>query len=109
MCIWLALYLMDSPYAVHLLNKANISFNKQHIIKTLPLQHREALRLLPQIKGFCYKIKIAYYLGVCRILIAKITKKNKNPLIFLDYINAFLYALWYIITIRARALKQNRV
>lgn len=72
------------------------------------LSSAEAKEVLAVTKFSVFKLKLAFFVGLCRVTGRKNTKKSTGKINFFDYVNAFLYGLWYIITIRnkTRGLSQ---
>ena len=79
------------------------SINSNEIEQNLIYMHQETQYILSLIKGIKFKLKIAFFLGLSKILI---NKKDKKNIILLDNINAFLYGLWYIIKIRGHTISR---
>ena len=108
-CAFLWLYITEMPEQVGYLNKAGITLNKEKMTSDLPLLHKEALQILPVIKGIFYRIKIAFYLGLCKDLIKKRGRKMNNFYKIFIFVNAILYGLWYVFAIRRKSIKPNRI
>jgi hypothetical protein len=105
---YMSLYILSKPEMKTLLLRAGVDFDEQKITADLPLLHQEAKRVLPVINGNIFRLKIAFYLGLCRVMI-KNNEKNIQKLNFLSYVNAFLYGLWYIVTTRNKAIRSNKI
>lgn len=101
-----ALYIINMPTLEPILNQALITIDNKRIKEILPLLHKEAKQILPFTTGLRFKIIIAFYLGLYRILLRK---KLQNKVIFSNYVNAFLYGFWYILTIRRKKIRSNRI
>lgn len=104
-CAYFWLYLSVMPEAISYLNKMSITLNSEKMISDLPLLHKEALQVLPVINGIFFRIKIAFYLGLCRVLIKRTQTKRKKIM----FVNAILYGLWYLISIRRKSIRSNRI
>jgi len=108
-CIFLGLYILSAPELITLLKQSSVNIDKKELLEDMPLQHQEAKQVLPVITNLIFKYKIACYLGLCRILMTESTHKTEKKLNFLDYVNVFLYGLLYIITVRRKSIKINKV
>lgn len=104
-CAYLGVYLQAMPELLNLLTKARFRIN-ENMPASLPLLHQEAKQILPVTYYLHFKLKIAFYLGLCQVLLQKKSSAKMN---FLDYVNAILYGLWYTITIRGRALPTHKL
>lgn len=106
--VYLSLYLLNMPELSSMFEKSGIKTDRKKIKQTLPLILEESRQILPVTIGLCFKVKIAFYLGLGKRLLEKRAKHSKNNINFLDYVNAFLYGLWYMITTKgsSRNLKQ---
>ncbi|MBO5038454.1 MAG: hypothetical protein J6C85_03215 [Alphaproteobacteria bacterium] len=109
MFVYLALYVLNLPEFEKILKNAGVQTDAATLTNNLPLILREAKQVLPVTIGFNFKLKIAFFLAFARKLIKKNALHTKNKIDFLDYVNAFLYGLWYILTIRATPLGKNRL
>ena len=107
--IYIGLYVLTTKDAQQLFSNTLITIDKTKISDDLVLLHHEAKQVLPVIRGIKFKLKIAFYLGLCRVLINKFTKKNYKKLNFFDYVNAFLYGLWYSISIKSKEIKLRKL
>lgn len=96
--IYIALYLANMPQLDKILKKGLIEIKQKDIKKQLSSLHNEAKNILSVTYGIVFKLKISFFLGLSTILIQKNNKHTKNKLDFLDYVNSFLYGLWYTIT-----------
>lgn len=108
-CAFLTLYLLNMPALEKILKDADITIDKETLDKSLPLLFEETKKIFLVIKGFGFRFKIGFYLGLCQVLIQKNQKKIIKKIDFLDYFNSFLYGLWYIITIKGKSIRQNRI
>ena len=104
-CAYLGIYLQAMPTLLNMLTVARFTINT-NMPASLPLLLQEAKQILPVTYYLSFKLKIAFYLGLCNILLQKKSSYKTN---FLDYVNAILYGLWYIITIRGRALPTQKI
>ena len=104
-CAYLGIYLQAMPQVTEWLNQARFKLNENMPASLSLLQH-EAKQILPVTYHLSFKFKIAFYLGLCHVLLQK---KSSLPTNFLDYINAILYGLWYMVTIRGRALPSRKL
>jgi hypothetical protein len=104
-CVYLGLYLQHMPELITLLEKARFSLNP-NMPQSLPLLQNEAKRILSVTYNFLFKLRISFYLGLCQVLLQKKSHQKTN---FLDYVNAILYGLWYIITIRGQKLPMHKL
>ena len=105
MCAYLGLYLQNMPELTELLHQSRFSLNA-NMPQTLPLLQNEAKRILPVTYNFTFKLKIAFYLGLCQRLIQKKSSQKTN---FLDYVNAILYGLWYSLTVKGKKLPMHKL
>lgn len=105
LCAYLEIYIKHNPQWIEKLKEVSISVDMSKIEQDLLSTHNEVKQVLYVARGWRFKIKTAYYLGLLKILI----RKNENRIIFLDYVNAFLYSLWYTLTIKGRPLKTNQI
>ena len=101
--IYIGLDIIKQKEIKNIAKNVHFSINSNEIEQNLIYMHQETLHILPLIKGIKFKLKIAFSLGLSKILI---NKKDKKNIILLDYINAFLYGLWYIIKIRGHTLSR---
>lgn len=108
-CAYLWLYLPLMPEQMAHLKRMGISLNVDKMRKDLPLLHKESLQVLPVIDGFIFKAKIAFYLGLCKVLIKQQSQNQQIKWKKNFYVNAFLYGLWYMITIKGKSIQLNRV
>ncbi|MBP3688054.1 MAG: hypothetical protein J6J35_06815 [Alphaproteobacteria bacterium] len=109
MFVYLALYVLNLPEFEKILKNAGVQTDTATLTGNLPLILREAKQVLPVTGGGIFKLKIAFFLALARQLIKKNAIHTKNKIDFLDYVNAFLYGLWYILTIRATPLGKNKL
>jgi len=104
-CVYLGLYLKNMPELTELLHQLRFSIN-ENMPQTLPLLHNEAKKILTVTYNLSFRCKIAFYLGLSRVLIQKKSLKKTN---FLDYVNAILYGMWYIITVKGKQLPKRQL
>lgn len=103
------LYILNQSELQQILEKSCLQIIPQELKKQLPLLLNEAKQALSVINGVKFKLKIAFYIGFCRQLILKNTNHTKNNINFLDSVNAFLYGLWYMLTIRDNSRGLNKI
>lgn len=108
-CAYLALYLVENEELQKVLLSVQYKIDEKNIADSLVFLHNEAKYVLPTIKGFRFKLIVAYYLGLYTVLLQKKAKKYKKNIILLDYINAFLYGLCYTLTIKGKKIKPNQL
>ena len=106
---YIGLYMLSIKDVENLFANTLITLDKTKIAGDLLLLHQEAKQVLPVIRGIKFKLKIAFYLGLCKVLILKIMKKNLKKINFVDYVNAFLYSLWYSISIKGKEIKLRKI
>lgn len=109
MFAYAVIYVLNSRELQQLLADSLLQTDTASLKKQLPLLHNEAKQVLSVITGIRFKIKVAFYLGFCRRLIIKKTNHTENNINFLDSVNAFLYGLWYILTIRDNSRGLNKL
>lgn len=100
---YIALYLVNIPEIENILHKGLIEIKQKDLKKQLPSLQNEAKNLLSVTYGIIFKFKISFFLGLSTVLIQKNNKHTKNKIDFLDYVNSFLYGLWYMI------IKRNKM
>ncbi|MCM1324280.1 MAG: hypothetical protein NC218_08965 [Acetobacter sp.] len=103
------LYVLNSQQLQEILANSSLQTNSKQLKKQLPLFLNESKQVLSVITGFRFKVKVAYFIAMCRCLIIKNANHTKNNINFLDSVNAFLYGLWYIITIRDNSQGLNKL
>ena len=104
--IYLALYLINMPKLIDVLKAADISVNATELRQELTLRLNEAKQILPQIKGMGFKLKVAFYIGLCQKLINQKSPKKIN---FFGYVNALLAGLWYTLTTKGKKIKFRKI
>ena len=104
-CAYLGLYLQNMPELTDLLHQSRFSLD-ENMPQSLPLLQNEAKQILPVTYNLAFKLKIAFYLGLCQVLLQKKSHQKTN---FLDYVNAILYGLKYIVTIRGGKLPVHKL
>lgn len=109
MFAYAVIYVINSRELQQLLADSLLQTDTAALKKQLPLLHNEAKQVLSVITGIRFKVKVAFYLGFCRRLIIKKTNHTENNINFLDSVNAFLYGLWYILTIRDNSRGLNKL
>lgn len=109
MFAYAVIYVLNSRELQQILADSLLQTDTASLKKQLPLLHNEAKQVLSVITGIRFKIKVAFYLGFCRRLIIKKTNHTENNINFLDSVNAFLYGLWYILTIRDNSRGLNKL
>lgn len=101
------LYVLYMPKLHQICQSSRLVVNNKILKKQLlPLLH-EATEVIPVTGGLMFRGKIAFYLALCRRLVQKMEQNNENKLNFFDNVNAFLYGLWYILTIRNNSKRRN--
>lgn len=103
------LYVLNSDELQNILEKSLLQTGAEQLQAQLPLLLEESKQVLSVITGFRFKLKVSYFLGLCRCLILKNANHTKNNINFLDSVNAFLYGLWYILTIRDNSRGLNKI
>ena len=107
--VYLSLYVLNQPELEKILKRNDIKIDKKVLKSQLPLILEEAKQVLPVTIGFVFKLKISFFLALARRLLKKNAIHTKNKTDFLDYVNAFLYGLWYMISTRATSLGKNKL
>lgn len=103
------LYVLNMPELRDILRQSKIITEKTALSQQLLSSLDEAKQIISITEGVPFKFKIAYILGLCRQIIKKHSQKAKKNLNFFDYVNAFLYGLWYIATIRDKSRGLNKI
>lgn len=103
------IYVLNSSELQQILSDSRLQTNPAALKKQLPLLLNEAKQVLSVITGLRFKLKVAFYLGFCRRLIQKNVIHTENNINFLDSVNAFLYGLWYILTVRDNSRGLNKL
>lgn len=103
------LYVLNSDELQKILEKSLLQTSSEQLQAGLPLLLEESKQVLSIITGFRFKLKVAYFIGLCRRLMIKNANHTKNNINFLDSVNAFLYGLWYILTIRDNSRGLNKI
>lgn len=103
------MYILNSPDLQQILAQSLLQTNPAALKKQLPLLLNDAKQVLSVITGFCFKLKVAFYMGFCRRLIQKNANHTENNINFLDSVNAFLYGLWYMLIIRDNTRGLNKL
>lgn len=103
------LYVLHSPELQKILAASLLQTEPEKLQAQLPLLLAEAQQVLSVITGFRFKLKVAYFIGLCRRLMIKSLNHTKNNINFLDSVNAFLYGLWYILTTRDNTRGLNKI
>lgn len=106
---YVVLYVLNSVELQKILAASSLQIHSEQLNKQLPLLLNEAKQVISVISGFRFKLKVAYFLGLCRCLIIKNASHTKNNINFLDSVNAFLYGLWYVLTIRDNSRGLNKL
>ena len=100
--MYILLYLQDMPKIKDILHKNRINFDNNTIQEITSLQYEEAKQILKVCQGLKFKFIMACYLGLYQRIKAK---KMQKSVVFWDYVNAFLYGLWYMFTIKGKSIK----
>ena len=103
------MYVQTMPNLQNILENSSLQFQPAQIQAQIPLLLNEAKQALSVITGFSFKVKVAYYIGFAQRLRQKKCYHTKNNINFLDSVNAFLYGLWYILTIRDNSRGLNKI
>lgn len=103
------LYVINADKLQEILKKSLLETNPKQLQEELPLLLEESKQVLSVITGVRFKLKVAYFIGLCRCLMIKNENHTKNNINFLDSVNAFLYGLWYILTIRDNSRGLNKI
>ncbi len=98
--IYVACYMISDQESEKALRTAGILVDKQRLQEDLPLLYTEAKHLLSTASGLLFRLKIGFFIGLGRHLSQLEKKKKRQKIDFFDYVNAFLYGLWYTLTIR---------
>lgn len=106
---YIALYLVNMPELEGILKDSLVEIKQKDIKKQLPSLQNEAKNLLSVTYSIIFKLKISFFLGLSTILIQKNDKQTKNKINFLDYVNSFLYGLWYIVTKRDKTQGLDKI
>ena len=103
--VYMSLYIIENQDLIKLLKKSSIKINKQKLLSQLPLHFNEANQIISITKGTKFKLIVAFYLGLYKVL----TKKNEKKISFLDYVNSILYGLYYIIISKDNTKGLNKI
>ncbi len=106
---YLLLNVLNMPALREVLAKSCISVDSAKIKNQLLPLFNEAKQTISVTYGLRFKFKIARTLGLCRRLIVKSEQNPAKKINFFDYVNAFLYGLWYMITIRDNSRGLNKL
>lgn len=107
--IYVALYTANMPNISLLFKNNSIDVDTKVLNEQLTRLHNEAKQVLSVTYGLKSKIKIAYLLGLSLVLIKKHQQPQKNKIEKMDYVNSFLYGLWYMLKIRAKTKGLNQI
>ncbi len=103
------MYILNSPELQRILAQSLLQTKPAALKKQLPLLLSEAKQVLSVITGFRFKLQIAFYVGFYHRLIQKNANHTENNINFLDSVNAFLYGLWYMLTVRDNTRGLNKL
>ncbi len=103
--VYFSLYLKKSNKLIKIFKNNRIDTNIKLIDKQLPHLFNEAKYVIPTSLGVLFKLKLGFYTGLCHLLI----KKEINKLRKIDYVNSFLYGLYYILTIKNKKIVINQI
>ncbi len=103
------LYILQMPKAQQILQSSRLSIDNTTLKKQLLPLLKEAKEIIPVTYGIVFKLKISFFLALCRRLIQKIEQNNENKINFIDNVNAFLYGLWYALTVRSNSKRRNTI
>lgn len=106
---YLVLYVLNMPDLRELLAKSCIITDNKKLKQQLMPLLNEAKQTISVTFSLRFKFKIAYVLGLCRRLIVKNQQEVTNKLNFFDYVNAFLYGLWYTVITRDNSQELNKL
>ena len=108
-CIYVSLYLLNTPTVEKILTESRITLDRDNLLTSLPLLQQEAQQIIPLTYGIRFKLIVAFYLGLSRVLLNRQQKNITEKINFLVYVNAFLYGLWYILTVKGKPVKINQI
>ncbi len=102
---YLSLYLVSSSKLTKIFKNNKISIQPNVVNKELPHIFNEAKFVIPTSSSFYFKLKLGFFLGLYKILLKKGTNKLKK----INYVNSFLYGLYYTLTIKSKKIKLNQI
>ncbi|MBQ2882751.1 MAG: hypothetical protein IJE43_03110 [Alphaproteobacteria bacterium] len=107
--IYIAIYSANIPEIALLFKNNSIEIDIKSLDEQLLRLHNEAKQVLSVTYILKNRLKIAYLLGLSLILIKKHQQKQKNKIEKLDYVNAFLYGLWYMLKSKDKTKGLNQI
>lgn len=102
---YLSLYLIYSPNLVKIFKNNKISIQSNVVNKELPHIFNEAKFVIPTSSSLYFKFKLGFFLSLYKVLLKKGTKDLKK----INYVNSFLYGLYYTLTIKSKKIKLNQI
>ena len=102
---YLMLYIKHSPKMQNHFKNNKIQINTKLLNEQILKSFQEAKYSIAISKNVIFKLKIGYFVGLLKVLIKKDTKKLKK----MDYVNAFLYGLYYTLTIKGKKISFKQV
>ena len=102
---YFSLYVKNDSQIQKIFKTNKISLNTKELDKQLPTLFYEAKYSITTSRNLLFKLKLGFYVGLLKIIMQKKTEKIKKY----DYVNSFLYGLYYTITTKTKKLKLNKV
>lgn len=102
---YFSLYVKASQEIIKIFKNNKISIDVNVIDKQIPHLFEEAKYAIPVSSGIMFKFKLGFYVGLCHYLI----KNNINKIKKVDYVNSFLYGLYYTLTTKNKKIAINQI
>ena len=102
---YLSIYITNSEEIIKTFKNNKIFINSKVVDKELPFIYNEAKYVITTSPSFYFKLKVGFFLGLYQILL----KKGRNKLKKINYVNAFLYGLYYTLTTKSKKIRLNQV
>lgn len=95
--IYMAIYANHTPSINKIFKNNQIEIDNKALFEQLPKLQEEASEVLSVTYGLKNKLRFAFFVGLSRVIIKKNIHKIKNNMKKIDYVNAFLYGLCYLL------------
>ena len=102
---FLLLYIKNNNTLQNYFKNNKIEIDIKLLDELLLKSFNEAKYCVAVSKNSLFKLKIGYFIGLLKILIKKDDKKIKK----IDYVNAFLYGLYYTLTTKGKKIKLKQI
>jgi hypothetical protein len=102
---FLLLYIKNNTAVQNYFKNNKIKIDIKLLDELLLKSFNEAKYCVAVSKDVLFKLKISYFISLLKILIKKDNKKIKK----IDYVNAFLYGLYYTLTIKGKKIKLKQM